>query len=130
MEVDEIDIDSLDEAALISLHDRIVGRLQLLDLEKTVRALRQIKIGGRVIFERPDNTLVSGIVIRRNRKTVSIQVDDNTQWNISPHLIRITQEDVREQVEREMPFLSLNDEDYAAWIRANVPGAGKLTSSS
>ncbi|SCB49702.1 hypothetical protein [Rhizobium multihospitium] len=119
MEVDEIDIDSLDEAALISLHDRIVGRLQLLDLEKTVRALRQIKIGGRVIFEGPDNTLVSGIVVRRNRKTLSIQVDDRTQWNISPHLIRITQEDVREQVERETPFLSLNDEDYAAWIRAN-----------
>ncbi|TWB45541.1 hypothetical protein FBZ98_11511 [Rhizobium sp. ERR 922] len=51
MEVDEIDIDSLDEAALISLHDRIVARLQLLDLEKAARALRQIKIGGRVIFE-------------------------------------------------------------------------------
>ncbi|NKJ40158.1 hypothetical protein FHT28_006920 [Rhizobium sp. SG570] len=29
-----------------------------------------------------------------------------------------------------MPFLTLSDEDYAAWIRANVPGAGKLTSSS
>ncbi|MBB3386296.1 hypothetical protein ACK83U_19375 (plasmid) [Rhizobium sp. WW22] len=129
MEVDEIDIDSLDEAALISLDDRIVGRLQVLDLEKTARALRQIKIGGRVMFEGPDNTLVSGIVVRRNRKTLSIQVDDHTQWNISPHLIRITQDDIRAQVEREMPFLTLNEDDYAAWIRANVPGAGKLTSS-
>lgn len=119
MEADEIDIDSLDEAALLGLHDRIVGRLHLLDLEKTGRALRQIKIGGRVIFEGPDNTLVSGIVVRRDRKTLGIQIDDHTQWNISPHLIRITQEDVRAQVEREASFLLLNDEDYAAWIRPN-----------
>ena len=127
--MDDIDIDRLDEAALLELHDRIVGRLQLLDLEKTARALRQIKIGGRVMFEGPDNTLVSGIVVRRNRKTLSIQVDDHTQWNISPHLIRITQEDVCAQVEREMPFLTLSDEDYVDWIRAGVSGADKTASS-
>ncbi|NTH79778.1 hypothetical protein G6K97_21700 [Agrobacterium rhizogenes] len=127
--MDEIDIDRLDEAALLRLHDCIVGRLQLLDIEKTARALRQIKIGGRVMFEGPDNTLISGVVIRRNRKTLSIRVDDGTQWNISPHLIRLTQEDVRVQVERETPFLTLSDEDYADWIRANVPGADKTASS-
>ncbi len=81
------------------------------------------------MFEGPDNTLISGIVIRRNRKTVSIHSDDGRQWNVSPQLILITQDDIRAQVEREMPFLTLNDEDYAAWIRANVPGADKLTSS-
>ncbi len=127
--MDDIDIDRLDEAALLELHDRIVGRLQLLDLEKTARALRQIKIGGRVMFEGPDNALISGVVIRRNRKTLSIQVDDATQWNISPHLIRITQEDVCAQVEREMPFLTLSDEDYVDWIRAGVSGADKTASS-
>lgn len=126
----KIDIDSLDEAALIELHDQIVDRLHLLHRQKTAQALRQIKIGDRVMFEGPDNMLISGIVIRRNRKTVSIHADDGRRWNVSPQLILITQDDIRTQVEREMPFLTLNDEDYAAWIRANVLGAGKLTSSS
>ncbi len=125
----KIDIDSLDEAALIELHDQIVDRLHLLHRQKTTQALQRIKIGGRVMFEGPDNILISGIVIRRNRKTVSIHGDDGRQWNVSPQLILITQDDIRAQVEREMPFLTLNDEDYAAWIRANVPGADKLTSS-
>ena len=126
----KIDIDSLDEAALMELHDQIVDRLHFLHRQKTAQALRQIKIGDRVMFAGPDdNTLISGIVIRRNRKTVSIHADDGRRWNVSPQLILITQDDIRAQVEREMPFLTLNDDDYAAWIRANVPGAGKLTSS-
>ncbi|NEI67872.1 hypothetical protein GR243_40200, partial [Rhizobium leguminosarum] len=64
-----IDIDRLDEAELLALNERIVERLHLLHRQKTDQALQQIKIGSAVMFEAPDGRTITGIVIRRNRKT-------------------------------------------------------------
>ena len=88
--MDRIDIDSLDEAALMALNARIVERLQFLHQQKTAAALREIKIGSGVTFEGPDGAVVKGIVIRRNRKTVTVHADDERQWNVSPSLLKLT----------------------------------------
>ncbi len=116
----EIDIDSLSEVELVALTERIVERLRLLYQRRTSAALRALKIGSRVMFEAPDGTLISGIVTRHNRKTVTVHTDNDRRWNISPEFIMITDEDVSALVEREMPFLKLSDEDYKAWVTANV----------
>lgn len=86
----EINIDSLDEAALMALNARIVERLQFLHQQKTAAALQEIKIGSGVTFEGPDGTVIKGIVIRRNRKTVTVHADDERQWNVSPSLLKLT----------------------------------------
>jgi len=86
----DIDIDTFDEAELLALNERIVERLHHLHQQRTVEALHQIKIGSAVIFEAPDGKTITGIVIRRNRKTVTIHTDDERHWNVSPTLVRLT----------------------------------------
>jgi len=123
--VAEIDIDGLSEDELAALNERIVERLQFLHQQRTAVALQEIRIGSWVVFEGPDGGPVTGIVIRRNRKTVTVHTQDDRRWNVSPQLLKLTDDDLSALVEREMPFLKLNDADYAAYIAANVPGFGK-----
>ncbi len=86
----QIDIDSLDEATLIELNARIVERLQYLHHQRTTAALQDIRVGSGVEFEGPGGVLVRGVVIRRNKKTVTVHADDNRQWNVSPTLLKPT----------------------------------------
>lgn len=86
----QIDIDSLDEATLIELNARIVERLQYLHHQRTTAALQEIRVGSGVEFEGPGGVLVRGVVIRRNKKTVTVHADDNRQWNVSPTLLKPT----------------------------------------
>lgn len=106
--MEEIDIDSLDEAALMALNARIVDRLHLLHQQKTTAALREIRIGRAVRFEGPGGGTVEGIVIRRNRKTVTVHADDERQWNVSPSLLKPADRDGKDAVgsgvSRVVPF--------------------------
>ena len=86
----QIDIDSLDEATLIELNARIVERLQYLHHQRTTAALQEIRVGSGVEFEGPGGVLVRGVVIRRNKKTVTVHAADNRQWNVSPTLLKPT----------------------------------------
>jgi hypothetical protein len=83
-----IELDELSEGELITLHDAIVDRLQFLHLQKTTRALLDLSIGTRVIFEDNSGQTHAGIVIRRNRKTVTVHSDCGRQWTVSPQLLR------------------------------------------
>lgn len=116
----EIDIDDLSEDELVALNERIVERLRVLHRRRTSAALRSFKIGSRVMFEGPDGTLITGIITRHNRKTVTVHTENDSRWNVSPEFIVVTDEDIGALVEREMPFLKLNDAEYAAWMTANV----------
>lgn len=82
--------------------------------------MHEIKIGSGVTFDGPGGALINGIVIRRNRKTVTVYSEDDRQWNVSPQLLKPGENYLGSLVEREMPFLKLSDEDYKAWITANV----------
>lgn len=85
-----IDIDSLDEAALLELNARIVERLQVLHHQRTTAALQDIRVGSGETFEGPGGVTIRGIVIRRNKKTVTVHADDERQWNVSPTLLKLT----------------------------------------
>lgn len=86
----QIDIDSLDEATLIELNARIVERLQFLHHQKTAAALQDIRVASGVMFEGPGGVSVRGVVIRRNKKTVTVHAEDDRQWNVSPTLLKLT----------------------------------------
>lgn len=46
---------------------------------------------------------------------------DNAQiWRVSPHYIRVIEDDVKALVSEEMPFLSMSDKEFEAWIKANI----------
>lgn len=97
-----IDIDNLDEAALVELNARIVERLQFLHHQRTAAALQDIRVGSGVTFEGPGGATIRGIVIRRNKKTVTVHADDERQWNVSPTLLRLTSSHVLDTLDDVM----------------------------
>ena len=99
-----INLDDLNEAELITLHDAIVDRLHYLHQQKTTHALLELAIGERVMFEDNSGQTQVGIVIRRNRKTVTVHGDDGRQWNVSPQLLRKKKNAVAAQGGDHVPF--------------------------
>jgi hypothetical protein len=47
--------------------------------------------GDRVGFQTPDVRMLEGVVLRLNKKTISVVTDDGLQWNVAPGLLRLIQ---------------------------------------
>ncbi len=80
-----IDIERLSLDELVDLNRRVVRRIQYLASLKTRAQLDRFEIGDRVTFQ-SDGRAVEGIVVRVNRKTLSIRTKD-THWNIHPKFL-------------------------------------------
>jgi beta-xylosidase len=83
-----IDIDRLSEPELIDLNRRIVERLRVLQMLRSHQQMMKFSVGQRVRFEPPGRGVVTGIVTRYNRKTVSVVTEDGGQWTVAPALLR------------------------------------------
>ena len=83
-----VDIDRFSEAELIDLNRRIVERLRFLEQARAHATMLRFSIGDRVCFDADDRGTVSGIIIRYNRKSVSILADDGRRWNVGPRFLR------------------------------------------
>lgn len=83
-----IDIDRLTEVELIDLNRRIVERLRFLQQMRAHASMLKFGIGDRVAFDADGSQPVSGVLIRYNRKTVTVLADDGRRWNVSPGLLR------------------------------------------
>ena len=81
-----IDIEKLSLEELIHLNRRVVERIRYLHSLKTRAQLDRFEPGDRVSFQ-SDGRTVTGIVIRVNRKTLSIHTDDHGRWNIHPKFL-------------------------------------------
>lgn len=81
-----IDIDQLTEQELLDLNHRIVERLKFLDSMKTHANMMQFSIGEKVCFH-PQGETVFGILIKYNRKTVTVLSEDGRKWNVSPQFL-------------------------------------------
>jgi hypothetical protein len=46
-------------------------------------------IGDRVCFQAPDGRDLNGVVVRLNKKTVSVDTDDGHRWNVAPGFLRL-----------------------------------------
>lgn len=80
-----IDIEKLSLEELLDLNRRIVRRIEYLHSLKTRAHLDRFEIGDRVSFQ-SDGRAVEGIVVRVNRKTLSVKTKD-THWNIHPRFV-------------------------------------------
>lgn len=83
-----IDIDRLTEAELIDLNHRIVERLRVLSQLRAHTQMLQFTIGDRVAFQPAGHPLVTGMLTRYNKKTVTVISDTGQRWNVSPRLLR------------------------------------------
>ena len=99
-----IDITSLTEEELLALNRQIVARLKYLQQKRTDEQMIEFHVGDRVGFEPEGQPAQFGILIRHNRKTVTVLTDGGAQWNVSPSLLRRV-EDVtpRDTGERPSP---------------------------
>lgn len=86
-----IDIDGLTEAELVDLNHRVVERLRFLQHMRAHASMLEFRIGERVSF-RPDvRPPVEGMLVRYNRKSVTVVTDDGQRWTVSPALLsRVT----------------------------------------
>jgi hypothetical protein len=68
------------------LNRLIVDRIKLIAQARSTTLLARFGVGDRVGFQSPIGSQ-TGIIIRLNKKTASIQTDDGHQWNVSPGLL-------------------------------------------
>lgn len=116
-----INIEAFDEEELLDLHARIVERLAALHRKRTAQALAiRYQPGMQVMFDAPGLGVVSATVVRPNQKTVTVRTETGRLWRVAPDDLLAMEDAVKILVEKEMPFLALSQEDYEAWIRANV----------
>lgn len=83
-----IDIDHLMEAELIDLNNRIVERLRFLNQMRSHKQMLEFRIGDRVSFQPAGRPMLSGILTRYNRKTVTIVTDGGERWNVAPSFVQ------------------------------------------
>ena len=81
-----IDIEKLFLEDLIALNRRVVDRIRYLHSLKTRAQLDRFEVGDRVSFQ-SDGRTVEGIVVRVNRKTLSVHTDHHSHWNIHPKFL-------------------------------------------
>jgi hypothetical protein len=83
-----IDIDRLTEAELVDLNNRIVERLRFIHQTRAHAQMLEFKIGDRVSFQPEGRPVVTGMLTRYNRKTVTVITDSGQRWNVAPTLLR------------------------------------------
>jgi len=80
-------IKSLGESELIYMNRLVVERLKLLSQEKSTSQMMKFNIGEKVSFMSPDGIVKTGIILKINKKTMSIDTQDGTHWKVSPGLL-------------------------------------------
>ena len=78
----DIEIKNLSLKELIEFHDKIASRIWELQRTKLSEKLGEFQIGDKVSFQNEDKT-ITGIVIRVNRKSLSVRTQQNC-WYINP----------------------------------------------
>lgn len=81
-----IDIDGLSFEELLELNQRVVARLKMLESMQAHVEMMAFNLGARVSFEAQHGRLL-GILVKYNRKTVTVVTENGQRWNISPHLL-------------------------------------------
>lgn len=92
-----IDISKLTEAELVELNHRIVARLKFLQEARTHHQMLRFDVGDRVRFQPPGHDPKAGVIIKYNRKTVTVVTDDHHQWNLAPVFLSRVVEPAPEQ---------------------------------
>lgn len=84
----KIDIDKLTEDELIDLNNRIVARLKFIHQSRAHSQMLEFSIGDRVCFQPDGHPMLTGMLTRYNKKTVTVVTDSGQQWNVAPGFLR------------------------------------------
>jgi hypothetical protein len=84
----KIDIDKLSESELVDLNNRIIARLRFIREVRAHSQMLEFSVGDHVSFQPEGRPLLTGMVTRYNRKTVTVITQSGEHWNVSPGLLR------------------------------------------
>ncbi|EGU40369.1 hypothetical protein VII00023_22458 [Vibrio ichthyoenteri ATCC 700023] len=82
-----LDISQLSKDELLLLNKKIIERIKEIDRNETSRSMQDFRLGDKVSFTPPNEKRITGIVTKKNTKTISILTDSGNQWNVHPTLI-------------------------------------------
>ncbi len=86
--IDEL-IDDMSEAVLRTLHDRIVNRLNTLQRQRTTQSMADFRPGDVVRFQTDGHEMVTGVLVRLNKKSVTVHTENGNRWNVAPQLLTL-----------------------------------------
>lgn len=84
-------IKRLNEEDLLFLNRLIVERLNLISQTRATTLMNSFTKGDRFGFQTPDGPMLEGMVLRLNKKNISVATDDGHQWNVALGLLRLVQ---------------------------------------
>ena len=82
-----IEIDNLTEEELVDLRQRIVERLKYLEQVNRHESMLKFRPGDRVSFADQSGGGIRGVLVKYNKKTVTVPADGGQEWNVSPGLL-------------------------------------------
>jgi hypothetical protein len=82
-----IDLSQLTEPELVDLNRRIVERLRMIRQVHAHVKMLEFTIGERVWFQ-TDVRKVEGVLVRYNKKSVTVVTDDGERWNVAPGFLQ------------------------------------------
>ena len=82
---DAADIDNLSLKELLDLNHRICERIRKLSDKKMLDVMQNFHVGEQVNFKSEGN-MVTGTVIKINKKTISVKTQEG-YWNIAPQFL-------------------------------------------
>lgn len=75
------------EEVLITLHNLVVNQLNMLQSQRTRQSMEDFRSGDVVSFRAEDGQTVTGVLVRLNKKTVTVHTENATRWNVAPQLL-------------------------------------------
>ncbi|WP_108946591.1 hypothetical protein [Shewanella halifaxensis] len=91
------DLSKLTKRELLQLNSKVIERLKEVESQQTARNMDDFTIGDKVSFTPPGEEKVVGIVIKKNKKTISVLDELSYKWNIPPtYLTRLGSDNVIE----------------------------------
>lgn len=84
-----INIDHLTESELIHLNEKIIQRLRIIRQMRAHVQMLTFQLGERVWFQTDQGT-IHGMLVRYNKKSVTVVTDDGQRWTVAPGFLRKT----------------------------------------
>lgn len=82
-------INTLNESELRELNQFVVERLRILQLQRAQQDMTQFRLGDVVRFTNNDGQDVTGVLIRLNKKSVSVHSETGGRWTVSPRFLTL-----------------------------------------
>jgi hypothetical protein len=101
----KFDLDDLTEEELIELNHAVVHRLRLMRDFKAHDAMMNFGVGDTVMFHPEGREPVIGILVKFNRKSVTVIADNGTRWTVAPSFLKQVPQGMQSK-RRNMPLPS------------------------